>query len=88
MELTISGVIVSCMNPGDVKTDMNLGGVLTAEEGSKTIVYLSLLDEQLDKHIAKGEFWYLMKNYDWSDLNLDLVKIFGHIYDLDDLNNR
>ncbi len=56
------------------------------KQGAETIVYLSLLSE--NENVAKGEFWYKMKSYDWSDIKLDLVDIFGAIYELENVNVR
>jgi hypothetical protein len=36
----------------------------------------------------RGQFWYQMNSYDWSDINLDLVSIFGAVYDLENVHDR
>lgn len=51
-----SGIIVSAMCPGYCKTDMtNHGGLLSAEQGADTAVYLALLPADFSGQ--RGSFW-------------------------------
>jgi hypothetical protein len=55
-----SGIVVSAMCPGYCKTEMTGGGgVLTAEEGAETAIFLALLPA--DFKGEKGKLWAEMK---------------------------
>jgi hypothetical protein len=55
-DTTRSGIVVSAMCPGYCKTEMTGGGgLLTAEEGAETAVFLALLP--VDFKGEKGKLW-------------------------------
>lgn len=70
IDLNRKNVLVSAVHPGEVITDMNPGGNISAEEAIETIIFLALQPIECD--LPKGKFWYEKKSYDWDDPKLSL----------------
>lgn len=64
-------ILVAAVHPGEVITDMNPGGNITADQSIETIVYLCMQPPN-SFHVPRGAFWYEMKNHEWDNPRFNL----------------